>query len=698
MNKKIQILLAMLTLLSIGCSSDSDELPLMSGPDSDVSPSDFTPGAEGIGDPYYPTDGNGGYNAEHYALEIRYDPETDQLEGKATITANANQSLSRFNFDLEDLEVSSVTVNGEQSVWEHDNSELSIEPPEGILIESTFEVVVEYNGIPSGGFSHEVDGALILGQPHVAADWFPVNDHPSDIASYTLSFTVPEEFQVAANGELMEQTTDSGWTTWMWDASEPMAPYLVGVVIGKLDFREYEDNGIFYLDAVQSSLFEDTIYQPTNGDQFIASGSGNDLYNRLSRVVSVPADGASLTFDVQGVTEAGYDFFVVEARTAGGEDWTTLPDVGGRAQPEGLDDCAGLLAIHPALSNYLSTEGEGCLPQGASGEWWAFSGEFDGTETWVIDLSAWSGQEVEVSLSYITDASVRQVGVFIDNILVSTGEGGSSFEEDEDPLDGWEPSSLGGTPEAELVLWERSETVLIPGSGDYALQALERQPEVITFLEEIAGPYPYTIAGGIVAFEFGAALETQTRPVYSSDFFDSPESVDNPSIVVHELAHQWFGNSLTLSAWQHIWLNEGFATYMQWMWDEHLGILTAEEIFQEEVQSEICGDDGFIDWSISIADPGPDLVLTEEVYDRGAMVLHALRQEIGDEQFAEVMQGWAQDYRGQSVSSDEFIALASSVSDQNLDELFETWLFSTERPDRSLYCLTGLSASAPAVQ
>ena len=104
--------------------------------------------------------------------------------------------------------------------------------------------------------------------------------------------------------------------------------------------------------------------------------------------------------------------------------------------------------------------------------------------------------------------------------------------------------------------------------GEIADGSFARQGEILDFLERRFSRYPFSTGGGIVDdydnLQF--ALETQTRPIYSKFFITSPPSGD--SVVVHELAHQWFGDSVALAEWKHIWLNEGFAQYAEWMWSE----------------------------------------------------------------------------------------------------------------------------------
>ena len=161
--------------------------------------------------------------------------------------------------------------------------------------------------------------------------------------------------------------------------------------------------------------------------------------------------------------------------------------------------------------------------------------------------------------------------------------------------------------------------------------SLAKQGVILDLLSEAFGPYPFSTVGAIVPNQDDLffALETQTRPVYSKLFW--LDSQGNPAnadfVVVHELAHQWFGDDVALHRWQDIWLNEGFATYAEWLWEEHEGRATPQEIFQATYDA-IPADDPF--WSVVIGDPGVDLLFDGAVYVRGAMTLQALRNEVGD--------------------------------------------------------------------
>src|SRR3954447_19253765 len=169
----------------------------------------FSPRAPGIGDAYFPFEGNGGYDARHYTLDVAYEPATDRLTGVATMSATATQDLSRFDLDFTGLTVRSIRVDGRAASWTRAGQELVITPAKGLRKGANFTVVTAYDGVPQtigdssigvSGFLHTHDGALVAGQPDVAATWLPVNDHPRDKARYTLHITVPEGLQAIANG------------------------------------------------------------------------------------------------------------------------------------------------------------------------------------------------------------------------------------------------------------------------------------------------------------------------------------------------------------------------------------------------------------------------------------------------------------------------------------------------------------------
>ena len=438
----------------------------------------FTPGAPGLGDPYLPLAGNGGYDIKHYDLDLTYDPDTDVLVGVAKITARATQDLSRFDLDFVGLTVRSLKIDGKAASWTRDAGELVVTPRAGIRRGSTFKIVAKYDGIPEpvddefgiSGFYHTDDGAIVSGEPRVAATWFPSNDHPRDRASFRFRITVPAGLEAIANGVLKSHRTHGAWTTWTWDAREPMATYLAGMGIGHFDIRSYKQNGIRFWDAIDSRLF--------------------------------------------------------------------------------------------------------------------------------------------------TDGS---------------------------------------------------------GLGETILKTFDKQAAILDFEAGVFGRYPFKAGGGIVDVEpnLGFSLENQTRPIYPENNIGDP--IDNDFLVVHELAHQWVGDRVALDSWQHIWLNEGFATYTEWLWGEDQGLGTAQENF-DYWYGLIGEDDPF--WDLPIADPGLPDMFDFEVYLRGAMTLHALRLTVGDTTFFKILHDWVKTQSGDTVTTDEFIRFAGEVSHRDLGPFFDEWLWS----------------------
>ena len=181
-------------------------------------------------------------------------------------------------------------------------------------------------------------------------------------------------------------------------------------------------------------------FEPHTGEHNVYSQIGDISYKRLTRTITVPAGGASLSFWTSYNTESHWDHLFVEAHTAGQDDWTTLPDVNGHTSQDTGDSCpAGWRELHPHLDHYQTVNPDGtCAPTGTTGEWHAASGSSGGWQQWQVDLAAYAGQQVEVSIAYVSDWAVQGLGVFVDDIEVSTGEGTTSFEADADPMDGWE--------------------------------------------------------------------------------------------------------------------------------------------------------------------------------------------------------------------------------------------------------------------
>ncbi|MFF4663515.1 M1 family metallopeptidase [Streptomyces sp. NPDC001282] len=208
-----------------------------------------------------------------------------------------------------------------------------------------------------------------------------------------------------------------------------------------------------------------------------------------------------------------------------------------------------------------------------------------------------------------------------------------------------------------------------------ARASIERTAEVAEWLTEVFGPYPFDALGGYSPnVTSGFALETQTRPFYSPKQFANGSNV---SVVVHELAHQWYGDSVSVKGWKDIWINEGFARYSQWLWSEKEGEGTAREL-ADYTYALHPADDPF--WTVKPGDPGPDDQFHGAVYDRGALALQALRDKLGDETFFELLKGWPAEHAYGNASVGDFVAYAERVSGTPLVGFFDTWLYQPSRP------------------
>jgi aminopeptidase N len=426
-------------------------------------------GASGVGDPYFPDAGNGGYDVDHYALDLTWDPTRQHLEGVTTISAVATQALASFSLDLTGLDVRAVEVDGGQARWERrDDHELVVTPAHTLRAEATFRTVVRYGGTPAAiggpaplepGFTTDGREVYVASEPNGAPTFFPCNDHPTDKATYEIRVTAPDALDVAANGLLRETTPGdgAGTETWVFEAPDPMASYLVQVVVGNLRFEEL-----------------------------------------------------------------------------------TGPD------------------------------------------------------------------ELPIRNAYDADL------------------------------------------------------------GEDVGRAFERQSEMIDFFDDLFGPYPFAAYGAVVVDDdLGFALETRTLSLFGSNGLGEP-------IVAHELAHQWFGDHVSLGSWRDIWLNEGFATYAQWLWAEHRGEGTIEEIAARSARSP--------GLDVPPADPGAAQLFHRTVYVRGALTLHVLRHDLGDHAFFELLRRWVDRYGGASATSADFEALADEVGGRDLSGLFDAWLRAPRLP------------------
>lgn len=295
-----------LTLACAGALALAPAAVAVAAPDDPGQPR-YTDGAAGAGDPYFPLAGNGGIDIQHYALDLTYTPPGAEpapleghLEGTATLTVTATQDLRSFHLDLRGLQASEVLVDGKATDFHQEDNELVVEPRPMLKAGSTAEVVVRYGGTTTRptdvegalyGWVTTRDGAMVVSEPEGSATWFPTSDHPTDKASFDIEVTVPEGLVAVANGLLVGSSTSEGWTTWEWDAPDPMAAYLATASVGNFELRESTtQDGLPIVNALDEDLTasnlattEDSLalveemiafYEPILGDYpFVAYGA-----------------------------------------------------------------------------------------------------------------------------------------------------------------------------------------------------------------------------------------------------------------------------------------------------------------------------------------------------------------------------------------------------------------------------------------
>ncbi|MGO1184155.1 MAG: M1 family metallopeptidase [Micrococcaceae bacterium] len=210
-----------------------------------------------------------------------------------------------------------------------------------------------------------------------------------------------------------------------------------------------------------------------------------------------------------------------------------------------------------------------------------------------------------------------------------------------------------------------------------AREGLSRQTEMMDCFVELLGPYPFARYTAVVTEdELEIPLEAASLSIFGINHMDG--TWESERLIAHELSHQWFGNAVTARRWQDIWLHEGFACYMEWVWSE----ASEQSSMEAQARTAWMGLAGQAE-DIVVADPGPKLMFDDRIYKRGALALYALRCHLGAERFAELLRDWVAERSGGVVDTETFLEHADRYranTVQSPSQVLAPWLFREHLP------------------
>lgn len=213
-----------------------------------------------------------------------------------------------------------------------------------------------------------------------------------------------------------------------------------------------------------------------------------------------------------------------------------------------------------------------------------------------------------------------------------------------------------------------------PADPEGYAAAFGAQPEMMAYFSRVFGAYPFASYTCVITDdELEIPLESQGMSTFGRNFM--VDDWDAVRLVAHELSHQWFGNAVTLAEWKDIWLHEGFACYAEWLWSQECGAAPTQDRAAHH-HERLAG----LDQDLVIGDPGAAHMFDDRVYKRGALTVHALRCEVGDQTFFEILRSWVATHRGGTVSTPMFVAHASQAAGRDLQDVFDRWLYRPELP------------------
>jgi aminopeptidase N len=227
---------------------------------------------------------------------------------------------------------------------------------------------------------------------------------------------------------------------------------------------------------------------------------------------------------------------------------------------------------------------------------------------------------------------------------------------------------------------------VVPAADATALEPwLKKTPGQIAWMESKVGPYPFETYGVLMAeATTGFELETQTLSLFEKDLFTEPAYPEwyVDSVMVHELSHQWFGDSVSPRTWSDLWLNEGHATWYEALYAEE----KADKPMETRMRAAYSASDvwraaGGPPAAPKPPDPGRKIsIFRPVVYDGAALVLYALRQEIGRPAFERLERAWVTTHRDRTATTADFVRLASVISGRDLGGFFQAWVYGEKTP------------------